>query len=107
MSEVVDSIVSAFNRRDLDGFCACYARDVVIEDGGGSMLVRGVDELRSRYGTMFASSPELHCEVLNRIAVGPYVIDDERVSGRGPEVERLAVVYLLRDGVVAHERILR
>lgn len=56
---------------------------------------------------MFAACPELRCEILSRIAVGEYVVDEERVSGRAPEPERLVVVYHLAAGLVDHERIVR
>ena len=107
MSGVVDGIVAAFNRRDLDAFAAGYADDVVIEDGTGAEIVHGAGELRARYGAMFAACPELRCEVLTRIEVGDYVVDEERVRGRAPEPERLVVVYHLAGGRVDRERILR
>lgn len=62
MSGGVDEIAAA-STGDLDGFAACYAPDVVIEDVEGTAIVRG-------------------------------------------PAERLAVVYRLRTGLVAHERIL-
>ena len=107
MSEVVDRIIDAFNRRDLDAFAAGYAHAVVIEDGRGAVLVRGAAALRERYRTMFAGCPELRCEVLSRVAVGGYVVDEERVTGRSPEPERLVVVYHVAGDVVDHERIVR
>ena len=79
----------------------------MIEDACGRPLVRGLAELRARYGPMFASSPELRCDVLHRVAVGEYVVDEECVSGRAPEPERLVVVYHLAGGAVDHERIVR
>jgi len=107
VSEVVDRIVDAFNRRDLDAFAAGYADAVVIEDARGEVLVRGAAALRERYGTMFADCPGLRCEVLSRVAVGEYVVDEERVRGRSPEPERLVVVYHVAGDVVDHERIVR
>lgn len=107
MSDVVDRIVAAFNRRDLDAFAAGYADDVVIEDARGNAIVRGAAELRARYAAMFERSPQLACEVVARIAVGDYVVDEERIEGRAPEPERLVVVYHLAGRRVDHERIIR
>lgn len=56
---------------------------------------------------MFAASPGLACVVLSRVCVGEYVIDEERISGRSTEPERLVVVYHLAGGLVDHERIVR
>ena len=46
-------------------------------------------------------------EALSRIDTGPYVIVEEQVAGRSPELERHAVVYTLEDGLIVRERILR
>lgn len=104
---VVDRIVEGFNRRDLEAFASGYAEEIVIEDARGAVLVRGADALRARYRSMFAASPGLACVVLSRVCVGEYVIDEERISGRSTEPERLVVVYHLAGGLVDHERIVR
>lgn len=104
--EAIDRIVDAFNRRDVDAFAAGYATDVTIEDASGEPVVRGTAELRARYGELFARHAELRLEVLSRILVGEHVVDEELVSGRAVEPERLVAVYHLRDGLVDHERIL-
>ncbi len=72
---VVAAQVDAYNARDLDRFLKCYSPDAVIEDGSGQVLMRGV------YGQLFAQSPELHCEIRQRIRVGPYVVDEEAITG--------------------------
>lgn len=107
MSGVVDAIVGAFNRRDITAFAAAYSDDVVIEDARGVVLVRGADALRERYASMFARCPELHCRVVTRIELGAYVVDEEVVTGRSAEPERLVVVYHLTGDRVDHERIVR
>ena len=42
---------------------------------------RGHDGIRALYGALFAQSPDLHAEIVNRIRVGEYVIDEERTRG--------------------------
>jgi len=56
---------------------------------------------------MFSDNPDLHCEIRNRIAVGKYVVDHERISRGGQQIEAIAVyevegetirkVWLMRD----------
>jgi hypothetical protein len=49
--------------------------------------------------------PNLHYDIPNRIALGPYVIDEERVTGYspgGPDVVRAVLVYRL-DGALIRE----
>jgi hypothetical protein len=81
VTDPVQQQIDAYNSRDLDGFVDAYAEDAVIVDGEGNVVARGHDGIRDLYGELFSQSSRLHGEVLNRIAVGEYVIDEERVTG--------------------------
>jgi hypothetical protein len=102
--------LDAFNRRDLEGFLSAYASDVVIEDGAGNVMMRCHDGMRAMYGPLFAQSPDLHAEVVNRIAVGDYVIDAEHTTGFNfpgfPTELHAAVIYHLAAGKIARVRVL-
>ncbi len=108
--DAVQQQLDAFNRRDLEAFLAAYAPDVVLEDGAGQVLMRGHDGMRAMYGPLFAQSPDLHAEVVNRIAVGDYVVDEERTTGFNfpgyPSELHAAVVYRLAGGKIAQVRLL-
>lgn len=106
MTDVVDRVLAALNAHDLDAFVACYAPDATVEDGHDNVAARGHDELRARYGPVFERYPELRVEVLSRTGAGPFVVQQERVSGRG-DTELHIAVYLVQDGLVARERLLR
>jgi hypothetical protein len=109
--DLVHEQLDAYNGRDLERFLACYASDTVIEDGDGACLMEGIDALRSRHGALFAQSPELHAEVVARMRVGDYVVDEEHVSGADlpgrPAEFKLVAIYRVRDGRIAHVRMLR
>lgn len=105
MSEIVSEVVAALNARDVERFVACYADDATIEDGYDRIGVRGRDELRARYATMFETFPELCVEPSWQTTVGEFVVQEETVSGRG-ERQRHVAVYLVRDGVIARERLI-
>lgn len=81
--DAVERQVQAYNERDLEEFIACYAETVVIENGDGEVLMNGQEEMRERYGSLFAGSPSLHGEIVTRIRVGSYIVDEERITG-GP-----------------------
>lgn len=78
---VVTAQVDAYNARDLDRFLDCHSPDAVIEDATGQVLMRGRDAMRPVYERLFSQSPELHCEIQQRIHVGRYVIDEESITG--------------------------
>jgi hypothetical protein len=104
MSDLVERLLLALNAHDLEAFVGCYAPDATIEDGYDRVIARGHDELRARYGPAFEQYPEIRVEPLLRTDVGEFVVQEERVSGRG-EPTRHVAVYLVRDGLIARERL--
>jgi uncharacterized protein (TIGR02246 family) len=102
--DVVDQQIAAYNRRDIEGFVACYAEDAKVVQPDGSLLASGHDEIRARYGELFEQSPDLRAEISSRIEVGEVVIDEELVSGFSlpgmPSEIHAAVVYRVADGLI-------
>ena len=41
--------LDAYNRQDLDAFCAVYSSDVIVADLNGPVIVDGLPALRARY----------------------------------------------------------
>ncbi|HWI53986.1 MAG TPA: nuclear transport factor 2 family protein [Symbiobacteriaceae bacterium] len=103
----VQEQLEAYNARDLERFLACYAQDVVIEDGAGNLLMKGHEEMRKRYGPMFAEHPDLHCRIANRIRINDYVVDEERITGRGPAEVHAVAIYRVAGDLITHVRFLR
>jgi hypothetical protein len=102
---VIDRVIEALNAHDIDRFVSCYAGDATIENGYDEVLVRGHGGLRSRYGAMFEAMPDVRVEVLARIETGEFVVQEEVVTGRAPKPERHVAVYLVRDDLIARERL--
>jgi hypothetical protein len=106
--DAVERQLAAYNAGDLEAFVACYAREVVFEDADGGQQTTGRDEMRRRYGELFATSPSLRAEVPSRIRVGSYVVDEERVSGfPGGDVHAIAIYRLDAEGLIDRVRFLR
>ena len=106
----VQQQLDAYDDRDLERFLGCYAPDVVVETAAGQRVMEGREGMRAVYGPLFASSPELRAEVLARIAVGEFVVDEERVRGLNlpglPAEIHAAMVYQVRGGQIVHVRLL-
>ena len=99
-------MIAALNARDVDLFVGCYAAEATIQLGDGTVLARGHAGLRARYGPLLADESAPRIEVLQRIDVGSWVVQEECVTGRAPEPERHLAVYRLADGLIAEERLL-
>jgi len=106
--DIIEKQVEAYNARDLERFIACYAPDIVIEDGDGNVTGRGQDKMRERYGALFEASPELHGRIVNRIRIGKYVIDEEKVTGINveglPSEMHAVVAYRVEGDRIVHVR---
>ena len=106
----VQGQLDAYNDRDLERFVACYAMNVRVESATGNVLAHGHAGLREVYGSLFASSPDLHCRLVSRIRAGAYVLDEERVTGvnlpgASPESHAVAI-YRLAGDTISHVRLL-
>lgn len=94
---IVQRQVEAFNAHDLDGFCACYSDDVVVLDGSGDEMLRGMEAFRERYRHQFRA--DAAGEVHGRLSAGSWVVDHETAQIAGQSLEGL-VVYHVRDEVI-------
>jgi hypothetical protein len=52
IGELAERQLSAYNDANLDAFCACYHRDVVVLDADGEVSLQGIEPFRSRYAEM-------------------------------------------------------
>ena len=107
MSDPVDEHVRAYNERNLERFIACFSPDCVIEDAQGAVVAEGHHDLHERFGRVFAESPELHCEILHRIRVGGYVVDEEQITGRVGGDQHGVVVSHVSNGLIDHQRFIK
>lgn len=95
--EVVQAAIDAYHDHDLDRCMENYAPDVVVKDAEGNVLMDGAEAVRRRYAKAIEENPNIRYDIPNRIALGEWVIDEERVTGftkpGSPEVVRAVLVY--------------
>lgn len=105
----VKAQLEAYNNRNIENFIVNFSKDCVVEDGRGSLLMKGRDEMYESYKKMFENSPNLFCELQSRIVVGNYVLDEEKVTGRSSNegISHVVAVYHIEDEEIVHVRFLR
>jgi hypothetical protein len=70
--------IEAFNRRDLEGFMALYADEIVLaEFPSGRVLATGKAEIRARYAPVFKAGLTPPVRVEPRVVSGSFVVDNE------------------------------
>lgn len=100
----------AYNDRDIDAFCACYAPRVRVSDCSTleQPTVDGMDAFRARYAKAFVDEPQVRCEVVHRHVFGRFVTDFESLTGFKDGKPRQAVaVYEMQGEVISRVVFLR
>ncbi len=99
--DVVQQQVNAYNARDIEAFLAAYSADIKIYDHPSTLRCAGLREVRQRYEPVFQANPNLHVRIVNRIALGSFVIDREEVTGlSGKQTKQAVVIYNVQNGSI-------
>jgi hypothetical protein len=98
---VVDRQHAAYNRHDVEAFLATYADSVSVQKLGDTVPVVGKLRLRESTEAWFAEAPGARTEVLERMVLGPFVVDRQRVTvGSGePPLDAIGI-YEVREGLI-------
>lgn len=98
--QIVQKQLEAYNNRDIEAFSALFSENAtVLQFPDNKVLAQGKANIKELYAKLFASSPQLHSEIINRSVLGNRVIDHEKITGRqGVDVLELAVVYEIEEG---------
>lgn len=86
--------LNGYNLRNIDAFLEPYADDVEIYAYPNKLLYTGKETMRSQYASMFERTPNLHCELKERIVQGQVVIDKERVQFGERILEAVAIYHI-------------
>lgn len=101
---LVQRQLDAYNAHDLEAFLATYSPEIEIFDisDAASPQMAGIPAMREAYGGMFASLPNLRCDLGNRIADGAFVIDHEicAMGAPGDPPQRAIAIYQVENGLI-------
>lgn len=103
---IVQNQLDAYNARDIDGFLDTYTNDIQLFNFPSEKRSQGRDEMRKGYSGFFESTPDLHCEIKNRMVIRNIVIDEEYITANGNNFSAVAV-YEVENGKIAKVTFLR
>jgi imidazolonepropionase-like amidohydrolase len=86
--------LNAYNLRNIEAFLEPYAEDVEIYNYPDQLQSKGKETMRTVYSKMFENTPNLHCELVDRIVQGNIVIDKERVLFGDRIIEAVAIYHI-------------
>jgi len=93
--------LNAYNARDIDAFLESYSEDVKIFSFPNQLQSEGKEAMRQGYANMFENTPDLHCELVNRIVSGNTVIDQELVTGFSNGPVKAIAIYKIKNHKIA------
>ncbi len=91
--------LNGYNFRNIEAFLEPYAENVEVYVFPDKLLYKGKEEMRKAYSIRFENTPDLHCELLNRIVQGNIVIDKERIQEGGKKREGVAMFQVEGDKI--------
>jgi hypothetical protein len=103
---IVQKQLDAYNGRDIDAFMDTYTEDVQLFNFPMERRSQGQTEMRTGYAGYFETTPDLHCEIKNRIVIGNKVIDEEFITANGNNFSAVAI-YEVENGKIAKVTFLR
>ncbi len=98
--EIVQKQLDAYNSRNIDAFVATYSDDIKIYNFPDQFQYEGTERLKKGYSLFFERTPDLKCEIKNRIVIGNKVIDEESLTINSQNYKALAV-YEVENGKIA------
>jgi hypothetical protein len=108
--DVVQAQLDAYNTRNIDAFLDLFHEDIEISElGSKTSPIIGKVAIEARYKDLFANSPGLHSDVVNRTVFGHVVIDLEHITGRNGSVEpyRILAIYEVELGLIKRVHFVR
>lgn len=101
---VVQQQLDAYNAHDLEALLHVYAEDARVFEHPATLLASGSAQLRERFATRL-QEPNLRAHLRQRMVMGRFVVDQERVERTFPEgtgsVELIAT-YEVVDGRITN-----
>lgn len=93
-SDLAQRQLNAYNLRDIEAFLEPYDDQVEVYRFPNQLLYKGKQTMREQYSGMFANTPNLHCELKERIVQDAVVIDKEKVRFGDRYIEAVAVYHI-------------
>ncbi len=97
---IVQKQLDAYNARDIDAFMDTYSNNIELYNFPNKSTRKGKEAMREGYAGFFENTPDLHCEIKNRIVIGNKVIDEEYITANGKSFSAVAI-YEVENGKIA------
>jgi len=103
MIELAQGQLDAYNQRDIEKFVSFYHPKVqVFRLAQNEKTCDNIETFREMYKKRFDENPKLHCELRSRVVLNDSVLDEEWVTGGGPNPSHVVAIYGFTDNLISH-----
>lgn len=103
MIELAQGQLEAYNQRDLNKFLTFYHKNVIVYKLlNNELICNDFEAFREMYKKRFDDCPQLHCELKSRVVLNDTVLDEEWVTGGGPNPSHVVAIYGFTDQLISH-----
>lgn len=99
VDQIVKEQLQAYNARDMETFLATFSNEVQLFQYPNKLTDEGKEALRNGYEGFFERTPDLNCEIKNRIIIGNKVIGEEYLTMNGNNFSAVAI-YEIENGKI-------
>lgn len=98
---IIEKQIAAYNARDTRAFAAAYSPECrLIELLSGQVVMNGREAVYAHYAPVHTNSPDLCGQIVKRMVLGAYVIDQEYITGRLGQTVEAVLVYEVENGLI-------
>lgn len=88
---IVQKQFNTWNAKDIDAFVKTFSYNIKVYEFQKELYADGQNQLYDLFSELFIRSPDLLCEISNRIVVGNIVIDKETISDKADSHEAIVI----------------
>jgi hypothetical protein len=105
--QIVQANLEAMNSGDVAGYMRDIADEIVVHGLDGTVAFTGRDAYEEFHRAFIAANPEIKAELLDRMSVGPWVVDELIVTGHADgHQDHIISIQQIIDGKIASIRTL-
>ncbi len=99
-ASLAEEQIKGYNARDIAAFVKPYGKNVIAINYPDTLLLTGKEALIKGYKSFFANTPDLYCNIKNRLVNGNIVVDQEEVLINGKTINAVAIYEIENNEIV-------
>lgn len=99
--QLIQQEVNAYNAGDIDNFMETFHPEIKVFNYPDELRFENKADKREAYKKLFENYPNNHAEIVERMTIGNFVIDKEKITGRGDAPTKYVIaMYEIKDELI-------